>query len=89
MNTATNPGVRQQSGNAVRVQTLLTVQEAARALRIGRNKCYELIRQGLIPHVRIGRIIRIPRDGLEAWIARESGLPQPPTPVVSFMPQPH
>ena len=89
MNNAANPAVRPQSENAVRVQTLLTVQEAARALRIGRNKCYELIRQNRIPHVRIDRMIRVPRDGLEAWIAQESGLPQPPSPVVSFMPQHH
>ncbi|MGH9421884.1 MAG: helix-turn-helix domain-containing protein, partial [Thermoanaerobaculia bacterium] len=56
-------------------QSLLTVEEAAAVLRIGRNMCYELIRQGQIPHVRLGRLIRVPRFGLEAWIAQQSGLP--------------
>jgi len=63
---------------------LLTVSEAARVLRIGRNTCYDLIRQGEIPHVRLGRIIRVPRFGLESWIARQAGLPEAPPPVVSF-----
>ena len=69
---------------------LLTVPEAASLLRIGRNTCYELIRRGELPAVRLGeRIIRIPRFGLEAWIVRETGLPSVPSPVVSFPPQRH
>ncbi|MCJ7511263.1 MAG: helix-turn-helix domain-containing protein [Dehalococcoidia bacterium] len=67
---------------------LLTVPEAARLLRISRNLAYELIRQGRLPHVRLGRRILVPRFGLEQWIAREAGLPQPPHPVVS-LPQRH
>ena len=63
---------------------LLKVEEAARLLRIGRNTCYDLIRQGQIPHVRLGRIIRVQRFGLESWIARQAGLPEAPPPVVSF-----
>jgi len=71
-------------------QTLvLTVAEAARLLRISRNTCYELVAQGRIPHVRLGRRILIPRFGLEEWIAREAGLPQPPPVVVSSLPQRH
>lgn len=69
---------------------LLTVPEAASLLRIGRNTCYELIRRGDLPAVRLGeRIIRIPRFALEGWIARAAGLPQPPPEVVSFPPQRH
>jgi excisionase family DNA binding protein len=67
---------------------LLTVPEAARLLRISRNLAYELIRQGRLPHVRLGRRILVPRFGLEQWIAREAGLPQPPRPMVS-LPQRH
>jgi len=62
---------------------LLTVEEAARLLNIGRNTCYELIRRGELPAVRLGeRIIRVPRFGLEAWLAREAGLPEELSPVV-------
>jgi len=68
---------------------LLTVPEAARLLRISRNLAYELVAQGRLPHIRLGRRILIPRFGLEQWIAREAGLPQPPTSVVSSLPQRH
>ncbi len=57
---------------------LLTVPEAARLLRISRNLAYELIRQNVLPHVRLGRRILIPRHGLELWIACQAGLPGSP-----------
>ena len=43
---------------------VLTVEEAARALRIGRGAAYEAVRQGCIPSVRIGRTLRVPRHAL-------------------------
>lgn len=46
----------------------LTVTEAAQALGIGRTVAYDLIRRGEIPHVRIGRSIRIPRASLDSWL---------------------
>lgn len=63
---------------------LLKVSEAAQLLRISRNLAYELVAKGELPSVRLGRLIRIPRSSLEAWIARQSGLPDPPSPAVSF-----
>jgi len=62
---------------------LLTVAEGARLLQISPNMAYELIRQKRIPFIRLGRIIRIPRFGLEQWIAREAGLLEPALQVVS------
>ena len=35
----------------------LTVEEAARALGIGRNTAYEAVRQGTLPVVRIGKAL--------------------------------
>jgi excisionase family DNA binding protein len=43
---------------------VLTVEETAKALRVSRGSCYEAIRCGDIPSVRIGRTIRVPRHGL-------------------------
>ena len=68
---------------------LLTVREAAKLLRISPNLAYELVAQGRLPHIRLGRRILIPRHGLEQWIAQEAGLPEPPPPVVSFGAQRH
>ncbi len=68
---------------------ILTVQEAAELLRISRNLAYDLVAQGSLPHIRLGRVIRIPRHGLEVWLAREAGLPEHSPMVVSFPPQGH
>lgn len=46
---------------------MLTVDEAAEVLRIGRNSTYAAIAGGAIPSVRIGRVIRVPRHGLEKF----------------------
>lgn len=51
---------------------LLTVPEAAKVLRIGRNLAYELIARGELPSVRLGRAIRVPRSALERWLEREA-----------------
>jgi excisionase family DNA binding protein len=47
---------------------VLTVEEAAQVLRIGRGAAYEGVRAGEIPAVRIGRTIRVPRSRLLALI---------------------
>lgn len=47
---------------------MLTVEETARVLRIGRNGAYEAVASGAIPSIRIGRKIRVPRKALAAWI---------------------
>ncbi|MFZ5769771.1 MAG: helix-turn-helix domain-containing protein [Bacillota bacterium] len=44
----------------------LTVEEAARLLRLKRSTAYELVRRGFIPSIRLGRFIRVPRDRLLA-----------------------
>ena len=63
---------------------LLTVEQAAELLQISRCLAYDLIAQGKLPHVRLGRVIRVPRFGLEAWIARQAGVPAAPPEAVSF-----
>jgi excisionase family DNA binding protein len=48
---------------------LLTVEETISILRVGRNTTYEAIRQGVIPSIRLGRNIRIPKKGLLELLA--------------------
>lgn len=43
---------------------MLTPEEARHIMRCGRNQIYELIRRNECPHVRIGAVIRVPREGL-------------------------
>lgn len=55
-------------------EALLTVVEAAQYLRISRNLAYLLVANGQIPCIRLGRIIRIPRAQLEAWLRRQTSM---------------
>lgn len=49
---------------------LLTVKETAALMRLDRNTVYELVRTNQIPHVRLGRSIRIPRQALLQHLER-------------------
>ena len=53
---------------------LLSVKEAAALLGVGSGLVYEMVRKDEIPHVRLGRLVKIPRQGLENWIELEGGL---------------
>jgi excisionase family DNA binding protein len=51
---------------------LLTVVDAARHLGISRSKVYELLADGELPSVRIGRTRRIALAALEEFIAEHT-----------------
>jgi len=48
---------------------LLTVEEAAALLRIGRTTTFELVMRGQLESVRIGRRRLVVRDGLQRYVA--------------------
>ena len=48
---------------------LLRPSEAAELVSLSRSKVYELIRDGTIPSVRLGKALRVPARELEAWAA--------------------
>lgn len=52
---------------------VLTVEEAAVFLRIGRNALYDAIGRGDVPHRRIGKTIRLSRTALVQWLGRSCG----------------
>lgn len=49
---------------------LLRVEEAAVVLDCSKGLVYEMARRGELPSVRLGRLLRIRRDGLAALIER-------------------
>jgi len=51
-------------------QLLLTPEDAAQLLAVGRTKIYELLRTGAIESVRIGAARRIPAAALTAYVDR-------------------
>lgn len=55
-------------------KALLTLDEAGTYLSIGRSKLYELISEGAIRTVRIGRSVRVPAEELRSFVNRLSEL---------------
>lgn len=52
---------------------LLTAEETARELRIARRRVFEMIRDGDLPSVKIGKSRRIRRSDLSDYVARLAG----------------
>ena len=68
MTTTTQTAPEDRTTDPPRV--LFTVEEAARALGIGRTRMFELINDGAVETVLIGRLRRIPVDALDAFVSR-------------------
>ncbi|MFP3989381.1 excisionase family DNA-binding protein [Streptomyces sp. E11-3] len=49
---------------------LLTVEEAARRLGVGRTVCFRLIASGDLESVTVGRLRRVPADAVPEYVAR-------------------
>jgi excisionase family DNA binding protein len=49
---------------------VLKADDIQRILGLSRVKTYELLHQEGFPTVRIGRVIRVPREGFFAWLNR-------------------
>jgi excisionase family DNA binding protein len=49
----------------------MTVEEAATRLRIGRNQCYEAVRRGDIPAIRVGQRWLVPMVALDKLLRCE------------------
>jgi excisionase family DNA binding protein len=52
------------------LRLLLTVEEAAEQLGIGRTLMYTLVKQGTVESVQIGRLRRIPADALPRYLTQ-------------------
>ncbi len=42
--------------------------EVQEMLKIGKSRAYQLVQSGEIPHVRIGKLLRVPADDLERYL---------------------
>lgn len=50
-------------------RVLLTVEQAAECLGIGRTSVYALLKAGQLHSVRLGRLRRIPMESIDAYVA--------------------
>ena len=53
---------------------ILTVEETAEALRVGYNALYELLNEGKVKAYKNGRVWRIPKETIKAYILDSSNL---------------
>lgn len=53
---------------------LMTAPELAEYLGIGRNKAYELLRDGSIKGFRIGSMWKVSREAVDLYIRKKSGM---------------
>jgi excisionase family DNA binding protein len=56
-----------------------TVEEVAEIMRVSPDSIYRACRQEQFPHVKIGRLTRIPRRAFERWRGEEAGLDDKPS----------
>jgi excisionase family DNA binding protein len=61
-----------------------SVAEAARVLGISRSYCYELVQEGVLPYLQLGRCRLVPRAALERYVREQtqcdtSSDPDPPS----------
>jgi excisionase family DNA binding protein len=68
MDTSAPPGLS-DFDRKLTDQFLLTPEQAATLLAIGRTKVYELLRNGDLESVRIGSSRRFPSEALEEYVA--------------------
>ena len=54
---------------------LMTPNELAQYLGIGRNRAYDLLRDDTIHGIRIGKTWKVSREAVDVYIRKSSGLP--------------
>lgn len=52
------------------MENIYTIPEVARYLKLSKSKVYYMVQNGEIPHLKIGRNVRIREDDLKKWIEK-------------------
>lgn len=63
-----------EKGGEMEDKLTLSVEETAKLLGIGRNLCYDRVKTGEIPVIKIGRRLLVPRSALEKLLAEPKSL---------------
>ena len=56
--------------------TIYTIPEVARYLKISKSKIYYLVKRNQIPHIRIGKNVRIREKEVEIWLEKQLHQPR-------------
>ncbi len=54
------------------MEEIYTIPEVARYLKLSKSKVYYLVQVGEIPHLKIGRNVRITETELKGWLEKQT-----------------
>ena len=54
------------------MEKIYTVPEVARYLKLSQSKVYNLVQRNEIPHIKIGRNVRIKESDLDRWLDEQT-----------------
>lgn len=57
------------------METILTIPEVAKYLKLSKSKAYYLVKRNELPHIRIGRNVRVLEGDLLVWIQKKKNNP--------------
>jgi excisionase family DNA binding protein len=57
------------------METILTIPEVAKYLKLSKSKAYYLVKRNELPHIRIGRNVRVLETDLLVWIQKKRNNP--------------
>ena len=53
-------------------EVIYTIPEVAQYLKLSKSKVYHLVQTGQMPHIRIGKNVRVRESDLKEWIDEQS-----------------
>ncbi len=59
------------------MEKLLTIDELAEVLSAKKSTIYQWVHLGLIPHMKVGRLLRFKEGDIEKWLSSKQVEPSP------------
>ncbi len=56
---------------------LLTIDELAEVLSVKKSTIYQWVHLGLIPHIKVGRLLRFKEGNIQKWLVSRQVEPSP------------
>ena len=59
------------------MEKLLTIDELAKALKVKKSTIYQWVHLGLIPYIKVGRLLRFKEGSIQKWLISRQVEPSP------------
>ncbi len=59
------------------MKKLLTIDELAEVLSVKKSTIYQWVHLGLIPHIKVGRLLRFKEGNIQKWLTSRQVEPSP------------